>query len=66
MWYNINVNEIKEITIMITYTKVTTRNVTALAKRTNGNLYFRDRDARTLAAVSKPDTFKVVTVRCRT
>jgi hypothetical protein len=45
MWYNIDVNEIKEITIMITYTKVTTRNVTALAKRTNGNLYFRDRDA---------------------
>ena len=31
---------------MITnYTKVTTRNVTALAKRTSGNLYFRDRDA---------------------
>lgn len=30
---------------MITYTKVTTRNVTALAKRANGNLYFRDRDA---------------------
>lgn len=25
-----------------------------------------DRDARTLAAVSKPDTFKVVTIRCRT
>lgn len=25
-----------------------------------------DRDARTLAAVSKPDTFKVETVRCRT
>ena len=25
-----------------------------------------DRDARILAAVSKPDTFKVVTVRCRT
>jgi hypothetical protein len=24
-----------------------------------------DRDARTLAAVSKPDTFKVTTVRCR-
>jgi hypothetical protein len=45
IWYNIYVNEIKEITIMITYTKVTTRNVTALAKRTNGNLYFRDRDA---------------------
>lgn len=30
---------------MITYTNVTTRNVTALAKRTNGNLYFRDRNA---------------------
>lgn len=30
---------------MLTYTKVTTRNVTALAKRINGNLYFRDRDA---------------------
>jgi hypothetical protein len=30
---------------MITYAKVTTRNVTALAKRTNGNLYFRDCDA---------------------
>ena len=25
-----------------------------------------DRDARTLAAVSKPDTFKVITIRCRT
>ena len=25
-----------------------------------------DRDARILAAVSKPDTFKVVTIRCRT
>lgn len=25
-----------------------------------------DRDARTLTAVSKPDTFKVITVRCRT
>lgn len=25
-----------------------------------------DRDARTLAAVSKPDTFEVITVRCRT
>jgi hypothetical protein len=45
MWYNINVNEIKEITIMITYTNVTTRNVTRLSKRTDGNLYFRDRNA---------------------
>ena len=25
-----------------------------------------DRDARILTAVSKPDTFKVITVRCRT
>ena len=24
-----------------------------------------DRDARTLATVSKPDTFKVITIRCR-
>jgi hypothetical protein len=30
---------------MITYTNVTTRNVTRLAKREDGNLYFRDRDA---------------------
>ena len=30
---------------MITYTNVTTRNVTRLAKRTDGNLYFRDSDA---------------------
>jgi hypothetical protein len=40
-----NVNETKEITIMITYTNVTTRNVTRLSKRTDGNLYFRDRNA---------------------
>jgi hypothetical protein len=45
MLYNINVNETKEITIMITYTNVTTRNVTRLSKRTDGNLYFRDRNA---------------------
>lgn len=25
-----------------------------------------DRDARTLAAVSKPDTFKVIPIKCRT
>lgn len=31
--------------MITTYTTVTTRNVTTLAKRTNGNLYFRDRDA---------------------
>ena len=30
---------------MITYTEVTTRNVTRLYKRPDGNLYFRDRDA---------------------
>jgi hypothetical protein len=30
---------------MITYTNVTTRNVTKLSKRTDGNLYFRDRNA---------------------
>ena len=31
--------------MVTTYVKVNTRNVTRLAKKENGNLYFRDRDA---------------------
>jgi len=42
---------------MITYTNVTTRNVTRLSKRTDGNLYFRDRKA---AKYREDKSFQVV------